>query len=536
MELSVNFLMWLAAALPIVILLLLMTRFQWGAKEAALVGLVVSIIVGMAFYKADYRLIVMESAKGIWSAISVLIVVWPAILIFEVACEAKTFSVFRLGIQKLLPNELLQILAMGWGFVSFLQGITGFGVPIAVGAPLLAGIGVLPLWAVIIPLVGQAWGNTFGTLAVAWDALLTQSGLFDQSAALLAAMWASAFLWIFNFITGVVICWFYGRWAAVRKGLPAVLVISLIHGGGELLLARTNYILAAFFPSCLAIAAVLLLGRTALYRKPWACENSQIMDRSFDGGKQEEEPGGMTMHQAFMPYYVLTAITLGALFISPVERVLGGWSLSFSFPAMTTGYGYVIAASEHFAPLTPFTHAGFFILLSALLGVFYYRSRGWLTAESTKEVFRRSVAKTIPSAVSITGFIIMSRIMGGSGQTMMLAEGITSVLGKGYVICSPLIGMLGSFITGSNMSSNILFAKLQMTTATMLGFAPPAILGAQTVGGAIGSMVSPSKIVLGTITANIAGQEGLVLRKVFPLAAMMAILVGLILLSQLMIL
>ena len=79
--------------------------------------------------------------------------------------------------RKLLPNELLLVLAMGWIFESFLQGITGFGVPVAVGAPLLIGIGVKPLWAVIIPLIGQAWGNTFGTLGAAWDSLAMSAGL-----------------------------------------------------------------------------------------------------------------------------------------------------------------------------------------------------------------------------------------------------------------------------------------------------------------------------------------------------------------------
>ena len=68
------------------------------------------------------------------------------------------------------------MLAIGWVFVSFLQGITGFGVPIAVGAPLLLGIGLDPLMAVVIPMVGHAWGGTFGTLAVAWEQLVAQTG------------------------------------------------------------------------------------------------------------------------------------------------------------------------------------------------------------------------------------------------------------------------------------------------------------------------------------------------------------------------
>ena len=104
----------------------------------------------------------------------------------------KHFLVIRNGMRKLLPNELLLVLALGWILESFLQGITGFGVPVAVGAPLLIGIGVKPMWAVIIPLLGQSWGNTFGTLAAAWDALVMSAGISSGSKEyLITAFWTA---------------------------------------------------------------------------------------------------------------------------------------------------------------------------------------------------------------------------------------------------------------------------------------------------------------------------------------------------------
>ena len=167
MNIPVTPFMWIMAFLPIIVLLILMIKFNWGATEAAAVGLLITAVTGVAFYQADLKLLAVESAKGIWSALTILIIVWTAILMYQVGDEAKAFLVIRNGMRKLLPNELLLVIAMGWIFESFLQGITGFGVPVAVGAPLLIGIGVKPLWAVIIPLLGQAWGNTFGTLAAA---------------------------------------------------------------------------------------------------------------------------------------------------------------------------------------------------------------------------------------------------------------------------------------------------------------------------------------------------------------------------------
>ena len=105
------------------------------------------------------------------------------------------------------------------------------------------------VFAVIIPLLGQAWGNTFGTLAAAWDALAMSTGLVPGTPDYLAAaFWAGVFIWMWNVVIGLVICWFYGKGKAVRKGLPALLILSLIQGGGELLLTRVNTTIACFLP------------------------------------------------------------------------------------------------------------------------------------------------------------------------------------------------------------------------------------------------------------------------------------------------
>ena len=249
MNVPTNLFMWIMACLPIIVLLLLLIKFQWGATEAAPIGLLITIITAVAFYKADFTLLASETAKGIWSALPILLIVWTAILLYQVADEAKAFLVIRNGMRKLLPNELLLVLALGWILESFLQGITGFGVPVAVGAPLLIGIGMHPMWAVILPLLGQSWGNTFGTLAAAWDSLASTSGLTTGSPEYFAAaLWASAFLFVWDVITGLIMCWFYGKGAGVKKGLPAVLILAVIQGGGELLLRPGKHYAFLLYP------------------------------------------------------------------------------------------------------------------------------------------------------------------------------------------------------------------------------------------------------------------------------------------------
>lgn len=530
MNVPTNLFMWIMACLPILVLLLLMIKFQWGATEAAPVGLVITIVTGILFYKADIRLLASESAKGIWSALIILLIVWTAILLYQVADEAKAFLVIRNGMRKLLPNELLVVLALGWILESFLQGITGFGVPVAVGAPLLIGIGVTPVYAVIIPLLGQAWGNTFGTLAAAWDALVMSTGLEPGSSDYLAAaFWAGLFILLWNVVTGLVICWFYGKGRAVKKGLLAVLILAVIQGGGELLLTQVNTTISCFVPSCIALVVLFLIGRMKMYREEWSLSDSPIMNRHSSADETADEaPADMSLLQAFVPYILLTALTMIVLVVTPVNKFLGQLSLGFSFPETSTGYGFVNKAEACFSPLAPFTHASMFLFLASIAGILYFKRHGWIKEGGTKRVFARSVAMTMPSGIAVIGLVIMSKIMGGTGQTMVLADGIARILGKAYVILAPVVGMIGSFMTGSNMSSNILFGDFQVTTANLLHLDKAAFLGAQTAGGAIGSAISPSKIILGTTTAGILGSEGQVLKKIIPITLTTTLVIGII--------
>lgn len=527
MNLPVNVFTWIMAVLPILVLLVLMVKLQMGAVKAAPIGLLVSAVSALIIYKASLPHVIMELFKGVWSALPILIVVWTAILLYEVVNEAKAFQVFRQSMGKVTQNELLQVMLLGWVFTSFLQGITGFGVPVAVGAPLLIGIGMQPYWAVVIPLLAHTWGNTYGTLGAAWDSLAIQANMVENIPMLNeTAIWATTFIWIWNFTSGVMLCWFYGKGKAIKKGLPALLIISAIHGGGQMLMSQFNATLACFVPTVIAIGAIVVLGRTPWYKDAWRVEDSMVMDRSAVSGGTEDYPKDMSVLQAFLPYIVLTILTLVILLVQPIKAFLGQVRLGFAFPGMVTGYGFEDAAVALFSPIAIFTHAGMFLLISAIFGYFYFTRKHWIGEGGGAAIGRRTVKKTIPSSISVICFIAMSKVMSGTGQTTVMAQGIASVMGQFYVALSPIVGLLGSFMTSSNMASNILFGSFQLTTANLLGMNPAPILGAQTAGGAIGAAICPGNIVLGCTTAGIGGREGLVLRKVLPITLLAAAIVG----------
>lgn len=522
MSLPMTPLYWAAATVPVVFLLVTIMRFGWGVAKAAPFGMLLAGITAVLFYKSSPSALVMEAGKGVWNAATILLVIWPAVFSYELTCESKGFQSIRQGIQSLTRHELLQILILGWIFPSFLQGITGFGVAVAVGAPLLLSIGVAPFYSIVIVLLCHCWGATFGTLALAWEALMEQAGMIPEHMAQ-AALIAAAMLWFFNLVCVLFSCWLYGKWRGLKEAGPVIALLSLILGGGELILAPINATIACFIPASAALMVVFVICRTERYKRAWSIDESPIMERR---SKEEEPDQTMTFHQAFLPYYSLTIITVVCLLIPPVNRLLGRWRLGFAFPETATGYGFVTAAENCFSPMKPLTYAGTFLALSALISFLYYEKKGFVHIGDLPAVWKRTVQKCRMSTAAILCFIIMSKFMSSSGQIYVMSQGIVTILGQYYVIAAPFFGMLGSFITSSNMSSNILLGNFQSTAAQILDMNPAVTVALQTVGGVLGNAFAPGCVIMGVSTTGLAGAEGQILKTIVPISVICGTVFG----------
>ena len=146
MELSTDIRFWLPALVPIVFLLVAIIKLRWRIAKASVVSMSLALLIAGLLFGSSPLALLFETGKGVWNAATILLVIWPAIYLYEITCEVKAVEAIRTGIQRITKHELLQILILGWVFPSFLQGITGFGVAVAVGAPLLLSIGVRPLY------------------------------------------------------------------------------------------------------------------------------------------------------------------------------------------------------------------------------------------------------------------------------------------------------------------------------------------------------------------------------------------------------
>ena len=360
---------------------------------------------------------------------------------------------------------------------------------------------------------------------MAWDVLVQISGITGTELHL-TARYTALLLWILNLAAGALICWLYDRGRGLRQGAVFVLVIALIHGGGELLVAQYNASIAAFIPATVAMAAILPLSRLPMYRRAYACEGSPMMVRRTSATGAEKPRGAVWLY--FAPYMVLILVTVVLLVIPSVHEALSRWSVGFAFPETRTAYGIVNAATAKYSPFHPLVDSGTVLLLTCIISYALLHGRGLLERSQLRVMLSRTLQKTRPVAVSLILLLIISKLMSGSGQTLVLAQGITHVMGRGYALLAGVLGVIGSFVTGSNMSSNILFTDVQVNAAAALGVSSSPLLAAQTAGASAGSMLSPSKIILGPTAGGVPSEEGTVLRFTLLTAAILTLVTGVI--------
>lgn len=545
-NLPVSLGLWIAAFLPIVILLVLLVWRRWPTSAAAPVALFVAVGVALWLFRTSLETLGVAAGKGIWDAIFVLYVIWPSLLLFKVAEDAGAFEAIQTGLRRLMPDRLLVVLAFAWVLTSFIQSIAGFGTPLAVTVPLLIGLGVKPLYAVLLPIIGGAWANMFGSLGTTWFATQRVVDLPNPETTLL---YAGLLLWIPNLIGALTIAWFYGRWWALRRAGPAIAVISLIHGGVQVALLPIVPAIAAFIAASTALAAVFVLNRWSYYRQEDEDEPNRIFERSAwigeeegraeveatDTAPDEETPDAaqdseqrMPLWVAFAPYAILAVLAVVALLIPPVTELLSQVEVGLPFPATETGYGIQQEAVDAYAAFTPLTHPGTLLLISALAGWLLFRSRGLYDADETPlTIGRDAAAQALPATTAITALLIISKVMDHSGEITVLALGVAAVAPDlVYLAASNFIGILGALITSSNTASNVLFAPLQATTAEAQGLPVSIAVAAQSAGGATGNALAPGDMLLGATVAGVPGRLGELIGRALPWALITGVLIS----------
>jgi lactate permease len=487
--------LWLLAGLPVLLVVLLMTVLHWPAARAGLAGLVAALIVSAVWFGAGLPVQGVALARGGLMALDVLPIVWGAYLFYRVTAEAGAIDALTEALPVLTPSRGLQALVIGWAFPSFLQGVGGFGVPVAVTAPILAGLGFPPLTAVLVPSIGHAWAVTFGSLASAFVAMVAATGEPASSLAPASAL----VLGIVGVGCGIGAAQAAAGWRETARHGLAIAAIGAAMGLSLYALASLGLWPIASVGAGLAGMAVGLLvaGR-----------------RAPDAGTLKRLGFGL------LGYVVLVGLVSLVQFVPGLRDALHLWTLAVPLPSTVTSLGHHMPdVTYRYAPLG---HTGMLLAYAALLAYALYDWKGSaLHRGSPRRIANDTVKTMVPVTLGILAMVGMAAVMEQAGMIQALAEALAGAAGSSFALVSPWIGALGAFVTGSNTSSNLMFGALQADTAGLLGLHVPLVLALQNVGGALGSVVSPTKVIVAVSTLGLMGQEGRVMR---PLARTLAVL------------
>ena len=497
------------ATVPVLLILILMVGFRWGAARAGGVGYLSALLIALTAFGAGPELLAYAHARALLLTFDVLFIIWAAFLVYRVADEAGAIGTIGQSLPHLTADMGMQALVIGWVFASFLQGVGGFGVPVAVIAPILIGLGFTPITAVIIPSVGHGWSVTFGSLGSSFQALMAVTGLMAETLTPLAAL----FLSLACVLSGFFVAHAARGWLAVRRLVTPILVLSVVMGVVQYIVATSGlWNIGAF---CAGIAGLLV---------------SYPLARRYRG--EQEDNGtldGRALAIAASGYLALVLITLAVQLIPALNDTLGRVVIQVNFPAVSTVLGYITPAGPG-RKIPLFRHAGAILAYSALAAYLIYRSAGLYQPGAVRRILSGTLQRVMSSSVSIVSMVTMATIMENSGMTDTLARSLASSMGRVFPLVAAWIGALGAFMTGSNTNSNVVFGALQLRTAELLGYSAALILAAQTAGAAVASIMAPTKVVVGASTAGMAGREGDILRKLIGYTCVLVLFVSLLVL------
>jgi lactate permease len=499
--------MFILAISPILVILILMVGFRWKASRAGGLGYLTALLISWIWFGINLRTLAYAHAKAVFLIMDVLLIIWTAFLLYRVVAEAGGIEILSKTLPHLTSDKGMQALLIGWIFASFLQGVGGFGVPTAVIAPILVGLGFSPLNAVVIPSLGHTWAVTFGSLGASFNAMMAATGLGWE----VLAPSAGIFLGITGLLVGIAVAWVVGGWGTIRRLWLPIVIIALG-------MSMTQYITATLglwnIGGLMGGTAGLIIGIPLAW---------------FYHGKIKSA-GKINWRELVISlagYGVLVFLTLVIQLIPPVKEFLSQVQLGYTFPETTTSAGFIVSAGPG-RQLYIFSHAGMILLISSLSAYLIFNKAGWYKEGALGRIIKSTGSRVIGSSVGITSIVMMAVIMQHAGMTDTLAQGFSKTIGLFYPVVAPWLGALGAVMTGSNANSNLVFSALQLRTAEILGLPVAIILAAQTTGGALGSVAAPTKVIVGASTAGLEGKEGDILRKLLPVIGILLLAISLI--------
>lgn len=520
----------LLAALPLILLFLLLGVFKVKAWLSALIGLAASIAVAIIGWGMPAAMAFSATAEGaFYGAFPIMWILVNAIWVYQLPVITGWFESLGQLIRSISDDQRVLAILIAFCFGALMEALAGFGAPVAISAAMLMAAGMKPVKSAVVSLLANTAPVAFGAMGAPIIALSgAVSSTHPELTTHVLSQMAGRQTPFVAAIVPLVLVFLVDGWRGVRQTWPVALTAGVVFGIAQFITA--NYItveITDVVASLVTIAVVLVMLRFWKPSNPLPLDHSVIPEEEAEAlksGKLAHYPeitatGARRIWGAIAPY----AIIIIVFSISQIPAVKA-WLLSigqvkFPWPGLNAvgedgkmASTILNAAGKPVATIFTFDHlraTGTLLLLSGIITCFVYKVK----AKDAVQAYVTTIKQLKFTIVTVLSVLALAYVMNLSGQTASLGNALAAV-GSAFAVMSPVIGWVGVAITGSGTSANALFGLLQVTAAEKAGLDPVLMAAANSSGGVMGKMISPQNLAVAAAAVGMIHREGDIFRKV----------------------
>jgi len=500
----------LIAALPLLLLFVMLGVLRVTAWVASLVSLALAIVLAILVYGMPFGQTLLAGTEGAaFGFFPILWIVINAIWVYQMTVETGHFDVLRRSFARVSDDQRVQAVIIAFSFGALLEALAGFGTPVAVTSVMLMALGFRPLKAAALALTANTAPVAFGAMATP---ILTLGKVTDLPSDTLGAMVGRQTPILALFVPLALVAIVDG-WRGLRETWPVALVCGIVFAIGQY--ATSNFIsvpLADVVASLLSAAAVVAMVRV------WRPRTEQTPAVVAGGAADEPTPefaqrvanpdSRVEVAKAYAPYAIIIAVFVICQ-ITAVKKLLDKATIKFHWPGL-----HVVSPKGKPVSLTEFTlnlltTPGTQMLIAGLLTMIVLK----LSLPRAIKAYGATLVQLRFAIVTVMVVLALAFVMNLSGQTITLGTWMAGA-GGAFALLSPVLGWLGVAVTGSDTSANSLFGALQVTAANQAGLSDVLMAASNSSGGVLGKMISPQNLAIAAAAVGMNGKEGDIFRRV----------------------
>ena len=515
----------LVACLPIAVVLVTLGVLRRPAWQASLAGLIVGFAIAVLVWQLPVALALDSAAAGaVFALWPVMWIVFNALLLYNIAVASGRFDAFREWVLAHLPNDRrIVLVVIGFCFGCLLEGIAGFGTPVAITSALLILVGFPPLEALTFTLIFNTAPVAFGALGAPVTVLAQVTGL---PAAQLGAMIGRQLPFLAIMLPFYVMA-IYGGMRSVRALWPVLLAAGGSFAVGQFVSSNyLDYALTDVLSSLTALVVTLTFLRVwrPKYDPEFSIRVKPAQAASADA-MAVRPAGHVPAWQGWLPWIVVSVVVIlwTHFKVFTIGQQAIPWPGLHQQVLITLYNDKPYAAVWTFQPLA----TGTAILVATIITAAFVGVGPGRFVQAIGATWRQSRLAILTVAL----IVALAYVMNYSGLNYTLGLGVAS-MGVVFPLVSPFLGWVAVFLSGSDTAGNALFGNLQVVAANQLGLNPVLIAATNSSGGVMGKMISPQNIATGVSVTDLKGQEGIVFARTFKHSVFLTFLLGLLVMLQ----